>query len=247
MKRLRTPSPRPGRAAPLNVHSLDHHGVEECKFEDCTESDTESSAAGSFSGEEVDDTGLGNFFQQVLGQPDAAPEEPPKLESEATQFRSEAEPETPAKSGADPQKPTKSEAEPREPDAGEPKTILTVYTEEGCDMAGADVDLLHNIVDRVRECGSILSYFLTSGSWLWICMGTEAQASRAAKRLHGIKVMKSKFTLVCQQTRPSDWPPGMAPAGERTEPAFGKIQASVHYPLCLFSVNEKVKRVKSKS
>lgn len=180
MKRPRSPSP----VVPfdIDVHSLQR--AVECKHED--DDLTESSAAGSDSGEEVDDSQLGLLLQQAFGKKEETPEE------------------TPA-------------------DSNEPKTILTVYTEEqGSDMSSPDSELLQNVIARVRERGSILSYFVIKGGggWLWMKMGTEAQATRAAKRLHGVKVLQKRFTLVCQQTRLSDWPPGVAPAGERTVPAL---------------------------
>ena len=78
MKRPRAPSPEHGRGAPLNVHSLDHHGVADCQYDD-----TESSDAGS-SGSEVDDSQLGNLLQEAFGEP-AQPAQPSTvwLKSEA--------------------------------------------------------------------------------------------------------------------------------------------------------------------
>ena len=46
-------------------------------------------------------------------------------------------------------------------------------------------------------------------------VATEKQAQRTFARLHGVEVLDRAHRLACQLTRPSDWPPGVAPEGER--------------------------------
>ena len=50
-------------------------------------------------------------------------------------------------------------------------------------------------------------------------VATEKQAQRTFARLHGVEVLDRAHRLACQLTRPSDWPPGVAPEGERQVPA----------------------------
>ena len=68
------------------------------------------------------------------------------------------------------------------PEDTEDKTILTVWAEDGTPMQGA---LLHNVVDRIRERGNILSYFVTSNGWLWckVGQGGSARSFRTLLRL----------------------------------------------------------------
>ena len=51
-------------------------------------------------------------------------------------------------------------------------------------------------------------------------VATEAQAVRTHKRLDGVTVMGGgRRTLNAQLTKPGDWPPGVAPLGERQAPS----------------------------
>ena len=58
--------------------------------------------------------------------------------------------------------------------------------------------LLDNVVKRIRERGTVLSYFVSGNGWLWVKMGTEAQAMRACQRLDSIVVDGGRACLRCQ-------------------------------------------------
>ncbi|MFM7989106.1 MAG: hypothetical protein ACKPKO_58315, partial [Candidatus Fonsibacter sp.] len=74
-------------------------------------------------------------------------------------------------------------------------------------------ELLNNVVKRIRGRGTVVSYFGSGNGWLWVKMGTEAQATRACQRLDSIVVDGGRARLHCQQRRPGIWPLGLAPPG----------------------------------
>ena len=101
------------------------------------------------------------------------------------------------------------------------KSILTIFAvcvTTGSALPFAAGEMLTNVINRVRERGRCLAYFVDGNGWLWCNMATEAQATRASERLDERVIMNGSVTLSCQQTRPCDWPPGAAPLGERTVP-----------------------------
>ena len=100
----------------------------------------------------------------------------------------------------------------------EERTVLTSWAD---DYSVSDSKLLLNVVGRVRERASILSYFVCGSGWLWVKVGTEVQAKRAYRRLDGVTVLGGAHVIRCQMTAPRDWPSDMMlPQGERTVPAL---------------------------
>ena len=102
------------------------------------------------------------------------------------------------------------------------RSVLTVTCTTVADGSLLRLDqhseLYANVLKRIQERGRILAYFIDGNGWLWANMASEAQATRVFERHDGKRVQQDQVLVTLQQTRPCDWPPGVAPVGDRTVP-----------------------------
>ena len=114
----------------------------------------------------------------------------------------------------------------------EAKNILTIIASDPKDNSRihlSNLELAANVMDKVRMRGRVLAYFVDAHGWLWVHMATEKQADKIVSRISNRLTWNDQAFLTVQQTRMCDWPPGIAPQGERTVPElhFSRHRAGV--------------------